>query len=162
MAGRVGKVAQMEAEAAARQQDFEREQRAARQRRAEEVQEQRQREEREAFMRENGLSTPEQCREFVRRKVRQMQWANSEGLFERWCRNMRQVTVDWLVLAGGKDDLRCLERLRRAGVIDAENRLVPLEERENAAARHESVRREVEEELRQRAVQNALDAAGQP
>jgi len=161
MAGRVGKVAKLEQEVAARQQDFERQARAEAYSKAEEERAARRKAEAEQFMRENNLHTPEDCRAFVIRKAKQLMRVSDLGLFERWCDNMKQVTVDWLVTGGGKDDKLALERLRDAGVINEANRLIPKEDREEVAAAFRAQREIVDEELRRRALDDALDIAGQ-
>jgi hypothetical protein len=161
MAGRVGKVAKLEQEAAARQQDFERQARAEAYSKAEEERAARRKAEAEQFMRENNLHTTDDCRSFVIRKAKQLMRVNDRGLFERWCDNMKQVTVDWLVTGGWRDDKLALERLRDAGVIDEANRLIPPKDREEAAAALRAQRELVDEELRHRALDDAVDIAGQ-
>lgn len=78
-----------------------------------------------------------------------------EPSFERWCKNMRQETVDIIARGGSTTDEKCLERLRAAGVIDGRNKLIPLEARAVAADAHRAERArvicKVEEELRARA-----------
>lgn len=162
MAGRVGKVAMLEQQAAAAQQDFERQARAEAQRKAEELRAEQARAKAEEFMRANGLKTTDEARAFVMRQMRMLfRQGTDKSLFERWCDAMKQVTVDWLVLDDGRDGRRALERLRDAGVIDEVNRLIPKEQREAAAAQARAQRALVDEELRRRAMDNAMDIAGQ-
>jgi hypothetical protein len=87
-------------------------------------------EEAEAFCQAQGLVTLADKKRFVREKLKSFARRPS---FERWAENMKQESVDFLVRGGGRDDLKVLDRLRAMGIVDDENRLIPLEGR--AAAR---------------------------
>lgn len=75
-----------------------------------------------------GLNTVEEMRAYCRRMAGRA--FGAPPTFEVWAKNITQQTVDILVRMGGRDDLKALDRLRRFGVIDEENRLVPHDQRE--------------------------------
>lgn len=107
----------------------------------------------EEFCKANNLNTGAEMRTYCMRLARQ--W--SEPSFDRWCRTMTQRTVDILVRSAGLSDQQALDRLRRAGVIDGNDRLIPAgDARKIAAEAHvqERARRicETEAELRARGI----------
>lgn len=151
MAGRVGKVAQLEQAARATgdeglraevQRQLEHQQTLAQEAHRREVAE---------FMKREGLKSVEDCRSYCRRMMRGSIGVHS---FEAWARVMRQDTVDRMVLMDTPDDQRVLARLRRECVIDEQNRLIPLEERD-------ALRAQRDEERRAAALDEVLDIGGQ-
>lgn len=113
-----------------------------------------------AFMAEHGLKTQEDCRKFVREKFTEMR--TEQRGFEHWCRHMKQSAVDWIARGESKDDKRLLQRLRDCGVIDDQNKLIPLEERPPRAARIQMERMAVAAELEKRREVLVEQAARQP
>jgi hypothetical protein len=82
-----------------------------------------------------GLHTLEQKKAYVRRMMREVFAPPS---FDRWAQTIKQGSVDFLVRSGGKDDGKVLDRLRALGVIDGDNKLIPLEKRAEVRAAHEA------------------------
>lgn len=104
------------------------------------------------YCKAEGLNTVAEMRAHCLRLARRF----AEPSFERWCKVMSQKTVDWIALHNGKDDEKCLERLRAAGVIDGRNKIIPLEGRTVAAAAYRAERArlicKVDQELKARGV----------
>lgn len=113
-----------------------------------------------AFMEREGLHSVGDCRIYCQRMVARMKRGQlGVHTFERWCAVLRQATVDRIVLMDPADGV--LDRLRDAGVIDDANRLISIEQREAAAEARRVARVQAEEDLRARALDEALDMAGQ-
>ena len=159
MAGRIGKVAKLEqqAEEEARRQtaghEVERQRAIADAAHAAQVSE---------FMQREGLHSVEDCRAYCKKMMARFRYGQvGVHSFQRWCEVMRQETVDRLVLMDTKSDRTALDRMRYAGVIDEQNKLIPLDRRAAVAEERREERRQAEAELRARAIDRALELAGQ-
>jgi hypothetical protein len=82
-----------------------------------------------------GLTTLEAKKAYCRKLLRK---AFAPPSFERWAIHITQGGVDFLVRSNGRDDQRVLERLEAMGVIDAQRKVVPVEERAARRAAHEA------------------------
>lgn len=160
MAGRMGKVAQIENEARAQAEAAARAEAERQREHQRTLAEEAHRREVAAFMKREGLATVEDCRAYIRKHAARMR-AGSFGVqgFERWCEVMKQEAVDRMALMDTADDRRVLERMRDAGVIDEANRLVPHEKREEVAAARRAQRAQAEEELRAMQLDRAMGLA---
>jgi hypothetical protein len=93
-----------------------------------------------ASNRARGLTSVDEMRAYCRRMLKRGLFGDRPS-FERWAENITQGTVERLLLMGGKDDGRVLERLRNMGVIDEQNRVVPVDERGARRAALEAARK---------------------
>lgn len=150
MAGRIGKVAKIENEARA-QAEAQAHAEAERQREHQRtLEEEARRRQTAAFMEREGLKTVEDCRAYVRRTMRAILTRDLGSVFERWAENMRQDTVDRLTITGTDDDKRLLARLQGMRVIDAQAKIIPIEQRAELRQKDAEERKRIEAEIEER------------
>lgn len=75
-----------------------------------------------------GLNTVDDMRDFCRRKAKELFRRPLSG--EAWIENLKQPTVDLMQRMGTESDLLVIERARRACVIDASNKVIPIAKRQ--------------------------------
>jgi hypothetical protein len=68
--------------------------------------------------------------------------------FEVWCNSISQHSIDIMLTTSGREAMEPLfERFRRAGVIDANDKLVPKEDRARYASAYEAQRKAERERI---------------
>lgn len=111
----------------------------------------------DARCRELGLDTPEKRRDYFHRQLKRVRVDLQKPTFERWCDAMTQHSVDMMVRLDWDESL---EKLRRACVIDAENKLIPLEQRAAMLEEKKKERERFEAELKARVQVQPEEAHG--
>lgn len=83
-----------------------------------------------------GLNSVDDMRAYCRGMLKKGIFAKPS--FERWAETIKQAAVDRMALIGSDSDLEALERLRAMCVIDAQDKVVPVERREALRAEREA------------------------
>lgn len=89
-----------------------------------------------AHCKDKGLNTVADMRAYCSRLLRSGVFTAPS--FERWAENLQQPAIDRMAMMNGKSDKQVLLRLRGLGVIDAQNKIIPVDARAAARNAHEA------------------------